>query len=158
MCILISEIEKKVLAEVQRLPLVPEPFREVSAHLEMTEEEILNICKDLLGRGVIRRIAPSVAHRKFGFSANPMCVLNVPQERLEEVGSAISKDTRVTHAYARDCWNYNIFFMVHGKTREEGIGIGKEIIERTGIKDYKLLFSTSELKKISFELPTEDDE
>jgi len=154
---LISELEKKVLAEVQRLPLVPEPFAAVAAHLGISQEEVLNICGDLLARGAIRRIAPSVSHRKFGFSANPMCVLNVPQERLEEVGTIIARDSRVTHAYARDGWNYNVFFMVHGKTREEGIGIGKEIIERTGIKDYKLLFSTRELKKISFELPTEGE-
>ncbi len=152
---MISDIERKVLAAVQRLPLVPEPFGEVAARLGMTEDEVLAICTDLMSRGVIRRFAPSLSHRKFGFSANPMCVLKVPDERLEEVGALIASDSRVTHAYARDGWEYNVFFMVHGKTREEGIRIAEEIIQRTGIQDHQLLFSTKELKKISFELPME---
>ena len=154
---MISEIERKVLAEVQRLPLVPEPFAEVGARLGMTEDEVLTICTDLVARGAIRRFAPSVSHRKFGFSANPMCVLNVPEERLEEVGTLIASDRRVTHAYARDGWKYNVFFMVHGKTREEGISVATEIIRRTGIEEYELFFSTRELKKTSFELPRGDE-
>ncbi len=147
----------KVLTAVQRLPLVPEPFREVATRLGMSEDEILSICGDLLDSGAIRRIAPSVSHRKFGFSANPMCVLNVPEERLEEVGTMIASDSRVTHAYARDGWKYNVFFMVHGRTREEGIKIAEGIIQRTGIEEFELFFSTRELKKISFELPVEED-
>ena len=142
---------------MQRLPLVPEPFREVATHVGIPEEEVLRICSELMARGAIRRIAPSVSHRKFGFSANPMCVLNVPEDRVEEVGTLVAEDHRVTHAYAREGWDYNIFFMVHGKTREESIRAGEEIIRRTGIEDYQFLFSTRELKKTSFELPTEDD-
>jgi siroheme decarboxylase len=154
---LISEVERKVLAAVQRLPLVPEPYGEVATRLGMTEDEVIDICNDLITRGAIRRIAPSVSHRKFGFSANPMCVLNVPEDRLEEVGTLIASDRRVTHAYARDGWKYNVFFMVHGKTREEGIEVAEEIIQRTGIQEYQLFFSTRELKKTSFELPTENE-
>jgi siroheme decarboxylase len=153
---LISELERNVLAAVQRLPLIPEPFAAVATQLGMTEDEILSICTNLLERGAIRRIAPSVSHRKFGFSANPMCVLKVPEDRLEEIGMQIASDPRVTHAYARDGWKYNVFFMVHGKTREQGIEVAEEIIHRTGIGEYELFFSTRELKKISFELPIED--
>lgn len=150
---MISEVERKVLAAVQRLPLVPEPFGDVAVHLGMTEDDVLSICTDLVARGAIRRFAPSVSHRRFGFSANPMCVLRVPQERLEEVGTSIASDSRVTHAYARDGWKYNVFFMVHGRNREEGTRVAEEIIQRTGISEYQLLFSTRELKKTSFELP-----
>lgn len=148
----------KVLAAVQRLPLVPEPFAEVATHLGISEDEVLDICIDLVNRGAIRRFAPSVSHRRFGFSANPMCVLNVPEERLDEVGTTIASDSRVTHAYARDGWKYNIFFMVHGKTREESISVAEEIIQRTGIAEYELFFSIRELKKTSFELPTEGEQ
>jgi DNA-binding Lrp family transcriptional regulator len=152
---LISDAERKVLAEVQRLPLVPEPFAEVASRLDITENEVLDTCKGLMEKGVIRRFGASLAHRKFGFGSNPMCVLKVPDERLDEVGNSIASDPRVSHCYARSGWEYDIFFMVHAKTREEGIELAREIITKTGIDDYKLLFSTRELKKVSFELPRE---
>ena len=150
---MMSETELKVLAEVQRLPLVPRPYLEVAGRLGMTEEQVIDICKDLLERKVIRRMGPSVAHRKFGFGANPMSVLKVPEDKLDEVGGLLAKESRVTHAYARSGWEYNVFFMIHAKTREEGIQVAEEIIAKTGMDDYKLLFSTRELKKVPFELP-----
>jgi len=150
-----SEMEMKILAEVQRLPLVPKPFAEIAGRLGITEEEVISISEDLLDRKAIRRFGPSVAHRKLGYGANPMCVLNVPPERLMEVGELIAKEPRVSHCYARSGWDYNVFFMVHAKTRGEAEELALGIIAKTGIEDHKLLFSTRELKKVSFELPRE---
>ena len=39
--------------------------------------------------------------------------------------------------------------MIHGKTKEECYATAKKISEATGIKDYKLLFSSQEFKKES---------
>lgn len=150
-----SELEMKILAEVQRLPLVPKPFAQVADHLGITEDTVISACQDLLDRGAIRRFGPSVAHRKLGYGANPMCVLNVPPERLTEVGEMIAKEPRVSHCYARSGWDFNVFFMVHAKTREEGEELARGIIAKTGIDEHKLLFSTRELKKVPFELPRE---
>jgi len=154
---LISETEKKVLSEIQDLPLVKAPYSEVAKRLGMEEDEVLNLCKDLMERKVIRRMGPSISHRKFGFSANPMTVLLVPEDRLDEVGEMIAKEPDVTHCYGRSGWNYNLFFMIHSKDKEIAKKRARDIVEKTGIEDFRTLFSIRELKKVSFRIPKESE-
>ena len=142
----------KVLKEVQRLSITPTPFRDVAEKLDVAEEDVIKTCEDLLDRGIIRRFGPSISHRKLGYGSNPMAVLKVPEERLDEVGSFIASQEGVTHCYHRTGWDYNMFFMIHGKDRESAVRKANLIIESTGIKYYKLLLSIREFKKTSFEL------
>jgi DNA-binding Lrp family transcriptional regulator len=155
---LISEIERKVLSEVQDLPLVKNPYLEVAKRLGMKEEEVFNLCKNLIERKVIRRIGPSISHRKFGFSSNPMTVLKVPESDLDEVGEKIAKEPDVTHCYGRTGWDYNLFFMIHSKDKEVARKRAQEIVNKTGIEDFKTLFSIRELKKISFQIPKDSED
>jgi DNA-binding Lrp family transcriptional regulator len=154
---LISEEERALLREVQRLPLTERPFAEIADHLGMEEEGVLVMCKDLLERGLIRRFGPSISHRKIGFAGNPMTVLNVPEEKLDDVGREIASEPDVTHCYARSGWDYNLFFMIHARTREEGLERALEIVTRTGVEDFRLMFSVNEFKKIPFEIPKENN-
>lgn len=149
---MISDFEMKVLKQVQRLPITPTPFRDVADILEVAEEDVFRACEDLLDRGIIRRFGPSISHRKLGYGSNPMAVLKVPEERLDEVGFFIAAQEGVTHCYHRTGWDYNLFFMIHSRDRERAVERAEQIIESTGIKYYKLLFSIRELKKTSFEL------
>lgn len=139
--------------EVQRLPLTKTPFADIAGRLDMTETQVIETCKQLLDKGIIRRIAPSISHRKAGLGANPMTVLKVPDDKLDEIGNTIAGFAEVTHCYARTGWDYNLFFMLHGKTKELAVEQVKKIINELGIEDYRILFSTREFKKISFELP-----
>ncbi len=153
---LISDVEKKVLFEVQDMPLVTDPFRIISDKLGMSEEKILDICAGLLEKGIIRRIAPSIAHRKVGFSANAMTAASVLDDRMDEVGMAVAQEDGVTHCYSRDGWDHNLFFMVHGQTREEAVSKVSEIAKRHELQNYDIFFSHTELKKTSFRLRKED--
>ncbi|KKN50329.1 hypothetical protein LCGC14_0633800 [marine sediment metagenome] len=155
---LISDEELAVLAEVQRLPFVSEPFAEIAKRLRMKEEEVIDICKDLLDRGLIRRFGISVNHRRVGISANLMVVANIPEDLVDEIGEKIAAIERVTHCYNRIGWDYNLFFMIHSETKEEVISRAKEIMEDLGITEYKHMFSTREFKKISFEIPKREHE
>jgi DNA-binding Lrp family transcriptional regulator len=150
---LISEVERKILAEIQDMPLVREPFNEVANRLGMDEDEVLNICQNLIKRGIIRRFGPSISHRRFGYMANPMTVLKVPKDKLDEVGNIIASESDVTHCYARSGWDYNLFFMIHSKDRKIARKRAQEIVKKTGIEDFRILFSVRELKKISFQIP-----
>lgn len=150
---LISKEELAVLSEVQRLPLVSKPFSSIAKRLEMDEDKILKICKDLLSKGIIRRFGLSLNHRKVGIRANLMVVANVPKKRIDEVGQIISAEKGVTHCYHRTGWDYNLFFMIHSKSKDDVIDETKKIIKKVGIIDYRYMFSTREFKKISFELP-----
>jgi len=119
----------------------------------MEEEDVISICADLLDRGIIRRFGPSINHRELGYGANPMTVLKVPEDRMDEVGRLIASEPGVTHCYSRSGWEYNLFFMIHARTRDEGVARAKTIVERTGLNDYRHLFSLKEFKKVSFEIP-----
>ncbi|MEE9115492.1 MAG: Lrp/AsnC family transcriptional regulator [Thermoplasmata archaeon] len=154
---MISEEERDLLREVQRLPLTKRPFAEIADRLSMEEEGVIVMCNDLLDRGVIRRFAPSISHRKVGFTANPMTVLNVPEEKLDDVGREIASEPDVTHCYARSGWDYNLFFMIHARTREEGVDRAHGIVSTTGIQDFRIMFSINEFKKIPFEIPKENN-
>ena len=142
-------IEEQVLSEVQRISIVEQPFLEAARRLDMNEDEVIEITKNLLDNHYIRRFSASLSHRKLGIGANAMVVLNCPEERIDEVGNKVASFSDVTHCYFRTGWDYNIFFMVHGYSRTESTGKVEKIIDTVGIDDYKILFSEREFKKTS---------
>jgi len=87
---LISKLEKAVLVEVQRLPLTNKPFEDIANRLKIEEEMVIKICNDLVDKGIIRRFGLSISHTQLGFNANPMTVLKVPKDKVEEVGYKIA--------------------------------------------------------------------
>src|SRR3712207_8348796 len=55
-------------------------------------------------------------------SANAMGVWRAPEDRVEELGFQMASFAAVSHCYQRPIysdWPYNIFTMVHGRTRSE---------------------------------------
>ena len=87
-----------------------------------------------------------------GSKANPMIIMRVPEEKIEEVGNRLASLERVTHCYQRPMLPhlpYNLFVMIHAETKDECYKLAKEMTELVGISDYDLLFSEKELKKTS---------
>lgn len=146
-----DETDRKLLKMMQDgIPLVKRPFAEVASSLGIAEDEVLQRLQSLLEEGVIRRIGASIAHRKIGIIANAMCVWNVPDERVDEVGDTIAGFAEVTHCYARSRardWRHNMFAMVHGRAKQECEEIADKITKAIGIHDRKILFSDREFKK-----------
>ncbi len=146
-----DETDRKLLKATQDgIPLVKKPFAEVANSLGISEDEVLRRTRGLLDEGVIRRFGASVAHRKIGITANAMCVWNVPDERVDEVGNTIAGFDDVTHCYARlrtKDWKHNMFAMVHGRTKQECEEVADRITKAIGIHDRKILFSDREFKK-----------
>jgi DNA-binding Lrp family transcriptional regulator len=137
------------------IPIVPEPFLEISKEIGIPEDEVITRLESLVKNGVIRRFGASIGHRSIGITANAMCTWNVPDERVEEVGAIMAGFPEVTHCYERPRfpgWKYNLFTMVHAYSREECEKIAREISNATGIKDYGILFSEREFKKTGVRL------
>jgi DNA-binding Lrp family transcriptional regulator len=89
-----------------------------------------------------------------------MGVWVVPDNRTEEVGIEMAAFPQVSHCYQRPVrpgWPYSLFTMIHGKSAGECEKTAALISEKTGIKDYCLLYSTRELKKVSMRYFTEGD-
>jgi len=101
------------------LPLVERPF----AVLGLPEAEAIDAIGHWVDEGVIKRFGVVVRHHELGYTANAMCVWDVPDEAVDEVGKSIATSGRVTLCYRRTRrlpgWRYNLFCMIHGKDRED---------------------------------------
>lgn len=120
--------------------------------LGISEEETIARLRELERIGVIRRFAATIGHRALGIVANAMIVWKVSPSEVEDVGEIFASFDAVTHCYERvfvPDWSYNLYTMVHSKSREECIKTARELATASGINDYKILFSEREYKKTS---------
>ncbi len=146
----LNESEKLILSKLQNdLELMEEPF--AFLHNEsLTREDILKIITGLIDKGVIRRIAAVVDHRKLGFVINVLFVCEVLQERILEAGQRLAHFTVVSHCYERETfenWPYNLFAMIHGRSMGQIQHVINKFIEAEKIKSFQLLPTVAELKK-----------
>jgi DNA-binding Lrp family transcriptional regulator len=152
---MIDEIDKKVIALIQGdLPLDKRPFATMAKKIDLTEEEFLSRVKDLKKQGIVRRFGATLRHQEAGFSSNAMVAWVVPDDRVDEAGSILSKFLEVTHCYERrpqKDWQYNLYTMIHGNNRDLCIQIAERMSQSIGIDQYVLLFSEKEFKKTSME-------
>ncbi len=150
---MLTEQDKQIIRELQNdLPLVRRPFGAIAEKLGMNEAKLIERIKLFIEDGRIRRFGAAVRHRDLGYVANAMVVWQVPDDRIREVGPVMAGFKEVSHCYQRPRrpeWPYNFYTMVHGQTREECEQVAERIARATGLKTYRLLFSTAELKKSS---------
>jgi len=149
----LSETEKNIVRFFQGdLPLEPRPFQKAAEILGLKEEEILAYLKAFQKEGLIRRFGAAIRHWQAGITANAMVVWRVPEEDVEAAGRKLASFKEVTHCYQRKTrpgWPYNLFAMIHGRTREECEALALKLAQAIGCYDYRVIFSTAELKKES---------
>ena len=82
---------------------------------------------------------------------------------IDSIAKYMISITEISHCYEREIcssWNYNLYTMIHGKNKEICTEIIQDISDVVGLVDYKILYSTKELKKTSmkyFSDKTESD-
>jgi DNA-binding Lrp family transcriptional regulator len=149
----IDDLEKKIIRHLQAdLPLTTTPFAAVASRVGIGEEELLERIRGLKERGVLRRFGATLRHLKAGIKANVMVAWYVPEGQVDEVGPLMAGVREVSHCYERKPtggWKYNLFTMVHGKTRKQCREVVERLAELTGIKEYVYLFTRKEFKKTS---------
>ena len=130
--------------------MVREPFRELAHKLGIKEETLIARIKSYKKYGLMRKFSASLNHRKAGFKHNVMAVWNVPDKLIDRAGNLMASFPEVSHCYERrraKDWNYNLYSMVHGRTKKECLKIVGDISKKTGCKDHRVLFSSREYKK-----------
>lgn len=151
---MLDTTDRRLIAATQGgLPLVAEPYRVLAGQLGLDEAEVIARLQKLLDRGAIRRIGAIPNHYALGFTANGMSVWDIADEDVVEVGPKVGALDFVTHCYERPrhlpVWPYNLFAMVHGRTRDEVRAKVAEIAALVGpaARAHDILFSTRILKK-----------
>ncbi|MBW8016093.1 MAG: Lrp/AsnC family transcriptional regulator [Planctomycetes bacterium] len=152
MVIALSEIERRLLAEIQHgMPASSTPYRDVAEKIGVDIDDVLEILNSWKKDGRMRRVGAIVNHFKVGLQAGAMVVWQVEEDRIEEVGKMMASFPEVSHAYERpsnDQWPFNVYTMVHGPGAEDVRDTIKKMSAKVGIKNYKQLETIRELKKV----------
>lgn len=142
--------EKQILSKLEDdLEVTSKPFDFLCSE-GLERQEVLQIIQRLIDKGVIRRIAAVVDHRKLGFVANVLFCSEVPQDRIVKAGKALARFGIVSHCYQRETvedWPYNLFAMMHGKSMGEIQHVINKFTESKKIDSFELLPTVAELKK-----------
>jgi DNA-binding Lrp family transcriptional regulator len=141
------------------LPVVPEPYANAARELGMSVEQLLDHLSKMQERGILRRVAAILYHRRAGFSANGMGVWKVPAEQIAELGPRMAAVRGISHCYQRptyEDWPYSVFTMAHGRSKEECDAVLDAIAGMTGIDERATLYSSTEYKKIRLLYFTDD--
>ena len=104
------------------LPLLEDPWSWLAEQLGLSVESTLNLLKRLQAEGAIRRIAAVPNHYRLGYRHNGMTVWDVADADMPRLGALLGEQPFVSHCYRRPRrpgWRYNLFAMVHGRSREE---------------------------------------
>ena len=147
-------IDRKIIVATQAgLPLVPRPYDALADRLDIGAEEVKARLARMLDTGTIRRIGAVPNHYAIGYTANGMSVWDVADERIDEMGAKVGALAFVTHCYRRPRrlpdWPYNLFAMVHSRSRDEVAARVAEIEILLGdaCRGHDVLYSTAILKK-----------
>jgi siroheme decarboxylase len=155
-----DEFDRDVIRATQGdMPVIPEPYAPAAARLGIEVGALLEHMAGMQERGLLRRVAAILYHRRAGFSANGMGVWKVPEDRIDEVGPRMASFRGISHCYQRptyEDWPYSIFTMAHGRSKEECDAILDAIAGEFDITERATLYSSTEFKKIRLLYFTDD--
>lgn len=148
-----------VVATQGNLPVVSEPWAPAAEQLGIPVDDLLAHLRGMQERGLLRRVAGILFHRRAGFSANGMGVWKVPEDQIEEIGPQMAAFRGISHCYQRptyEDWPYQVFTMAHGRSKEECDAILDTIAGQFPIEDRATLYSSTEFKKVRLLYFTDD--
>jgi len=155
-----DDFDRAVIRATQgNLPVVTEPWVGAAEELGISVDELLAHLEAMKERGLLRRVAGILYHRRAGFSANGMGVWKVPADKIDEIGPQMAAYRGISHCYERPTyadWPYQIFTMAHGRSKEECDAILDAIADEFPIEERATLYSSTEFKKIRLLYFTDD--
>jgi len=156
-----DELDKAVIRATQGdLPVVSEPYADAAAELGLPVDQLIAHLEGMVERGLLRRVAAILFHRRAGFSANGMGVWKVPDDQVLEAGRRMAAFRGISHCYERPTyadWPYQLFTMAHGRSKEECDAILDAVRDAVGcIEDRATLYSSTEFKKVRLLYFTDD--
>lgn len=145
--------QRKILTLLSNgLPICEEPFKALAEMSGLTEDIILEFVQELLDSNVISRFGMVVDHESVGYVENAIVVWDIPDEEVDQVGALLGLQEKISLCYRRQRqlpdWPYNLFTMIHGKTKHDVLTELNNIVALNGIEKYAcdVLISTETFK------------
>lgn len=158
----LSDFDRRLIAATQSgLPLVPRPYEAVGAMLGVSGEAVRERFAQMLSEGLVRRIGAVPNHYRLGYTANGMTVWDVDDARVDALGERVGALPGVSHCYRRPRelprWPYNLYAMLHGRTRDAVEAQRREIRALLGdaCRGDEVLYSSAILKKTGLRIREE---
>jgi DNA-binding Lrp family transcriptional regulator len=147
-----------ILATQAGLPVTSRPFHAIARALGLRPDEVMLRLERMRAVGLIRRIGAVPNHYAIGYTANGMTVWDVDDARVDALGEQVGALDCVSHCYRRPRhlpeWPYNLFAMVHGRSRDEVADKARAIRALLGdaCRAADILYSVRILKKTGVRL------
>jgi DNA-binding Lrp family transcriptional regulator len=146
-----SAEEIEMIRQLQEpFPLTDEPYRKIAADLGISEDQALERIKTLAKKGYLKRIGSFLKPETFLSSAKALVVWQIPEEKLERIGSEIAGFREVLYADRRPVFTefpYSLYTMVRANTSTELEVLARRVQDRIGKWPYRTLMTTRELIK-----------
>lgn len=145
---MLDPLDLQLIVAIQEgLAIVPRPYQLIAEQLDLSEKEVIQRLDKLKQQGLIKRMGVIVKHRRLGYQANAMVVFDMPDKLVRVKGQQISQFSFINLCYLRprqgEHWPYNLFCMIHGKSREIVLQQLKQLIARCDLENFAhdILFS-----------------
>ncbi len=149
----LDSIDKQLLDIIQTgFPIVPRPYAELGARLNITEAEALAKVRALQERKIIRRLGANFQSAKLGFRST-LCAAKVPDDKMDLFVQTVNEYRGVTHNYLRRN-AYNIWFTFIGPSWDDVCNSLAEITEKTGIEILNLPAKQMYKIRVDFQMNT----
>lgn len=130
-----DELDRKIINALQLgFPLSKEPYAEVAAHLEITEDELITRLQGLLDNKILSRFGPMYDAQKMGGSFS-LVALKVPEKDFDSVAEVVNSYSEVAHNYQRD-HKFNMWYVIATETPQQIGEVNRDIEKRTGLKAF----------------------
>ena len=148
----LNNLERKILSAIQYgMPMSRLPYQEIAGEIGISVDLFLQTLRQWKAEGKIRRLGAIVNHFQMGHGVGAMVVWNVPTDSLDRTGGLFASLLKVSHAYerpSREQWAYNLYTMVHASDDNELEATIETMSQKSGIKDFRVLKTVRELKKV----------
>lgn len=141
------ELEEIILKKLRRIPIKIEPYKEIAETHGYSEDELINILKEMMDDGIVMDYGGVLDGETLGFKYNCMVTLKGDEKICEII---YNKVYEATHIVLRKIiggeWDKNIYFMIHGTRKSVLEKRIDEIMKEVGIEDYLKIYSLARLK------------
>jgi len=133
--------QKKILTElVNGLPICEEPYKDLAYKVGISQAQLFEFIHELIDSNVIHRFGMIVDHEAVGYKENAIVVWDIPDEEVDQIGALLGLQEKISLCYRRPRqlpdWPYNLFTLIHGKTKHDVISELNNIIKANRIENY----------------------
>ena len=105
------------------------PYLEAAQRLGMSEMDLLELLRSMLGQGILTRVGPLFQIERMG-GAFTLAALHAPPERYEEVATLVNAYPQVAHNYERE-HALNMWFVLACEKPEQIAPVLASIADQT---------------------------